>query len=171
MIYPINVFLFLLFSGTKGLQNKTILKYFGALYDGLDVTSLLKAQTTTLFLVRRFIIGVSIAFLRDYYFMQLEILLISSLFCLCFTVLTMPYKSRLNNIVEVFNETMVITTVYIMHGFSYFIPSSAIRYKVGWVYIYIVVAVFLANFAVIIQKVLFVIVSAIKSYRAKKKAH
>ena len=68
-IYPVNVCLFLLAAGPVGLQNNKIQKYFGSLYSGLDVSTRLNAQTTSIFLGRRFLIGVSIAFFRLYYFL------------------------------------------------------------------------------------------------------
>jgi len=113
-------------------------------------------------LLRRLIVGLTIAFFRTYYFVQLEILMVSSLFCLCFIILFRPYKTQLNNVVEMLNECFVICTVYIMHGFSFFIPSRRVRYDIGWVYIGVVGVVFLLNSVVIIQKVVLFIVSKIK---------
>lgn len=152
VIYPINVSFFLLLTGTSGLKNKRIQSYFGALYDGLHIKNIINTQTTTLFLLRRLMIGVSIAFFREYYFLQLEILLITSLFFMCFTIIMMPYSAKLNNFVEILNEFLVIITVYLMHGFSYFVPSFKTRYNLGWVYISIVITVFLMNLAVIFHK-------------------
>ena len=68
-IYPVNVCLFLLAAGPAGLQNNKIQKYFGSLYSGIDIKTRLNSQSTTIFLVRRFIIGISIAFFRFYYFL------------------------------------------------------------------------------------------------------
>jgi hypothetical protein len=113
-------------------------------------------------LLRRLIVGLTIAFFRTYYFVQLEILMVSSLFCLCFIILFRPYKTQLNNVVEMLNECFVICTVYIMHGFSFFIPSRRVRYDIGWVYIGVVGVVFLLNAVLIIQKVVLFIVSKIK---------
>ena len=152
IIYPINICLFLLIIGPKGMQNKTIKSYFGSLYDALNVEYLINTQAVTIFLVRRLIIGFSIALFRQYYFLQLEILIVTCLSCASFTILTMPYKIKLNNVIEVLNEIMVMFTVYIMHGFSYFIPSLGVRYTVGWIYICIVVAIVLMNISMTIHQ-------------------
>lgn len=161
-IYPVNVCLFLFAIGPVGLQHNKIKKYFGSLYSGIDITIRLNAQTTTIFLARRFLIGVSIAFFRYYYFLQLEILLLTSIFCLCFIIVVRPYQTELNNNIEMLNEIMVMITVYIMHGFSYFIQSFEVRYKVGWFYIGIVFTVFTLNLSVIIQRVMIKVINAIK---------
>ena len=72
------------------------------------------------------------------------------MFCLSFIILVRPYQTGLNNNVEILNEIMVMMTVYIMHGFSYFIDSFEVRYKMGWFYIGIVFTVFTLNLSVII---------------------
>jgi hypothetical protein len=156
-------------AGESGLKNSTIKTLFGSLCSGLDVEKQINAQFTTLFLLRRLIVGVTIAFFKTYYFVQLEILMVSSLFCLCFILLCMPYKTWLNNVVEMLNECFVILTVYIMHGFSFFIPSRRVRYDIGWVYIGVVGVVFLLNTAVIIQKVVLFVLLKIKKFQAQKK--
>lgn len=71
IIYPINVCLFLFFMGPEGLQNKRVKSYFGTLYDGLNESHFINVQAVTLFITRRLIIGISIAFYRRYYFLQL----------------------------------------------------------------------------------------------------
>lgn len=122
----------------------------------------------TLFLLRRLIVGVTIAFFRTYYFVQLEILMVTSLFCLCFILLFKPYKTWLNNMVEMLNECFVILTVYIMHGFSFFIPSRKVRYDIGWFYISVVGIVFLLNLAVIVKKVVLFALMKAKEFKANR---
>jgi len=122
----------------------------------------------TLFLLRRLIVGVTIAFFRTYYFVQLEILMVTSLLCLCFILLFKPYKTWLNNMVEMLNECFVILTVYIMHGFSFFIPSRKVRYDIGWFYISVVGIVFLLNLAVIVQKVVLFALMKAKEFKANR---
>lgn len=168
-IYPVSVCFFLLLAGTRGLKNATIKAHFGSLYSGLNVSKLINAQFATLFLLRRFIVGVAIAFFRAYYFVQLEILMMSSMFCLCFILLCRPYKTALNNLVEMLNECFVISTVYIMHGFSFFIPSHSVRYQIGWVYIGVVGVVFLLNSAVIIQKIVLFVIEKIRQLKAHRR--
>jgi hypothetical protein len=95
--------------------------------------------------------------------------MVSSLFCLCFILLFRPYKTALNNVVEMLNESFVIATVYIMHGFSFFIPSHSTRYKIGWFYIGIVGIVFILNLAVIIQKIVLFAMEKIRRFKAQKR--
>jgi len=83
-------------------------------------------------------------------------------------LLCWPYKTLLNNVVELLNECFVILTVYIMHGFSFFIPDRSVRYDIGWVYIGVVGIVFLLNMAVIIQKFVVFILLKVKHFKAHR---
>jgi hypothetical protein len=155
-------------SSESGLNNSEIKAHIGTLYSGLDVEKPMNAQFVTLFLLRRLIVGVTIAFFRTYYFLQLEILMVSSMFCLCFMLLYWPYKTLLNNVVEMLNECFVILTVYIMHAFSLFIPDRNVRYEIGWFYIGFVGFVFVLNLSVIIQKVMLFVLLKLKQFKAKR---
>lgn len=63
-IYPISVCLFLIMAGESGLNNSEIKAHIGTLYSGLNVEKPMNAQFVTLFLLRRLIVGVAIAFFR-----------------------------------------------------------------------------------------------------------
>jgi hypothetical protein len=68
-------------------------------------------------------------------------------------------------VVEILNESFVILTVYIIHGFSFFITNRNVRYHIGWVYIGVVGVVFVLNFAFIVQRVVLTIISKIKKFK------
>jgi hypothetical protein len=162
------VCLFLLLAGESGLNNSEIKAHIGILYSELDVEKPINAQFVTLFLLRRLIVGITITFFRTYYFLQLEILMVSSMFCLCFLLLCWPYKTLLNNVVEMINECLVILTVYIMHGFSLLIPDRNVRHDIGWLYIGLVGVVFVLNLSLIIQKVVLFVLLKVKQFKAQR---
>jgi len=39
-----------------------------------------------------------------------------------------PYSNQLTNVVEIANESLLIVTIYLMHGFSFYIPSKVARF-------------------------------------------
>jgi len=149
-ITPVASCLFFLIASPEGLKNETIMAHFGSLYSDLDVNSKLKTFQITVFLLRRAFIGISIAFCSSYYFVQLQMLLVSSLFCLCFLIIARPYETMKTNIVEMINEFLDICTIYLLHCFSFFIPNVETRYKIGWVYLGVVGLVFVINVAVML---------------------
>ena len=117
----------------------------------------------TVFLARRAIIGLSIAFCRDLYFVQLEILLVTSLFCLCFVILVRPYATELGNKIEIVNESLVFCTIYLMHCFSFFIPSIETRYSIGWAYVAVVGIVFAVNMLVLFKAIVEFVITTLRN--------
>jgi hypothetical protein len=167
-LYPITMCVFLLIAGQKGLQNEVVNAHFGSLYSGLDLSSRIKPQQVTVFLARRAIIGIAIAFCRELYFVQLEILLVTTLFCLCFVITVRPFSTWLGNTIELVNETLVLGTIYLLHCFSFFIPGTPTRYNLGWIYVGVVGIVFIVNLFVIIRAA---IMFAIMTIKREKKGH
>lgn len=150
VIYPVVVCFFLFFYQKLGQEDTTVNSRFGAIYSGIDKSNGWNLQYVTLFLLRRFAIGVSIAFLHEWYFTQLLVLQMTSMVVLTVCVSLQPYESKLKNAVEFANESLVICTIYLMHGFSFFILDTRLRFKLGWAYIGIVAIVFLINVVAVI---------------------
>jgi hypothetical protein len=51
--------------------------------------------------------------------------------------------------VELLNEGFLLSSVYMLHVFSDFVPDEVSRYKFGWYYVYVVFSVFIVNILVI----------------------
>jgi len=96
-------------------------------------------------------------------------MMMSSMFCLCFMLLYMPYTTLLNNVVEMLNECFVILTVYIMHAFSFFIPERNVRFDIGWFYIGLVGFACVLNLSVMNHKVVLFIKWKVRQYKIKIK--
>lgn len=167
-IYPISVFFFFLMAGSKGLQNETLKRYIGALYSGIDTSNAANSQYVTLFLIRRACIGASISFSRSHYFLQLELFMITSFACLCFLCLMKPYKSKLHNAIEICNEILVMLSVYMMHGFCLYIPSRDWKYRMGWIYVGILVAVLIINILLMLRHIATFVYEKIKLIKSSK---
>ena len=103
---------------------------------------------TVNFLLRRIIVGTSIALLSERYNFQLLICLSTSLMCLLFIGHTLPMTGSMNS-VEIMNECFLMFTIYFMHTFSNYVSEEIIRYGIGWYYIYLVLFIFAANMMLI----------------------
>jgi hypothetical protein len=145
LLYPVFVGLFLHVIGPKNIRKKHFRERFRSFYSGLFLKNSINLHQVTVFLVRRLLIGLSIAFLRTYHFLQLEVFLVTSLFVCCFNLSLSPFDTSLGNALEVANELLVLLTVYILHGFTFYIPSAEARFNIGWLYIQIVAIVFILN--------------------------
>lgn len=104
---------------------------------------------TIIFMVRRALVGSSIALLGDLYSYQLSILQCSCLGCIIYDWTAMPLQQKVLNFVEIMNEAFILVTVYVMHLFSDFVPDENIRYQFGWYYIYLVFMIFGLNMLII----------------------
>lgn len=152
--YPILVGLFTQFTGSAGIRKPWVNLRFSSLYSGLDVTQTENMHQVTLFLARRYLIGISIALLRNYYFLQLQTFMVTTLVVICFTMSTLPFKHSFLNVIELINEFCVILTCYVLHGFSEFIVDFNVRYNLGWFYINVVAFVFVLNLIYMIYMIL-----------------
>jgi hypothetical protein len=45
-----------------------------------------------------------------------------------------PFTSKIINVLEIYNEISILILTYILWEFSDFVPSSTMRYKIGWFY-------------------------------------
>ena len=66
-VYPIAVTGFLQWKGPKGLKETNIKEKFGSWYMLINVKSRLKICHTTVFLVRRLIVAISIVLIYEHY--------------------------------------------------------------------------------------------------------
>lgn len=145
ILYPVFVGLFLHVAGPKYTKKPPLLNRFSSLYQGLYMPKSSCLHQVTVFLARRLLIGISIAFLRSYYFLQLEIFLLTSLIVTCYNIGVRPFDTSVGNYIEIANELLVLLTVYILHGFSYYIDMESDRYNIGWFYIQVVAIIFFLN--------------------------
>ena len=113
---PVFTFIFL-YRNLQNLTKKEIKKKYESLYLEVDTKKRNAYLFSTLFLLRRLIYGVTLI-LVPILWIQLMIILITSLTILFFLVKFKPFDSKINNFVEIMNELTFITLVYIILGFN-----------------------------------------------------
>ena len=113
---PVFAFIFL-FRNLQNLKQKEIKKKYESLYLEVDTTKRNAYLFSTLFLLRRLIYGVTLIFV-PILCLQLGIIILTSFIMLIFLVKYNPFHSKINNFVEIVNETTFITLVYISYGFN-----------------------------------------------------
>lgn len=121
--YPIGVTLFLQIRGPKGLRSTEIKEQFGSWFMLINTKLRMNLLHTTVFLVRRLIVGISIAVLRAHYNFQLQILLVSCMAVCCYDIYTKPFVTGMLNNLELVNELLILFSVCVMHNFSDYIPD------------------------------------------------
>ena len=74
-----------------------------------------------------------------------------NLFCLVFLGLSLPFKTRFKNRLELFNEFTVVTCTLLMMTFTQYVPDVETQYMMGWSMIGVIVFNFLVNLTIIIS--------------------
>jgi hypothetical protein len=147
-MYPIGIITFLTLVSRARLLNEGLKAKFGSLYAGLELNAWKhNVHYISLFLLRRAVLGLSIAFLRNYLFLQLELYMLTTLACLGFLVTVTPYETTLNNVLEIINELVVIMTIYILHTFS-IVTKPGQRFLIGWIYLGLIALIVAVNLVI-----------------------
>lgn len=84
----------------------------------------------------------------------------------------MPYESKLNNAIEIFNDIIMLTCIYLCFLFSDFVPEPQMRYHIGKVFNFWVLSSIACNLLIYIYSVLAnfkLLIRKIKDKCAKKK--
>jgi len=79
-----------------------------------------------------------------------------------------PYKSKVHNYIEICNESLVMLSVYMMHAFCQYIPSRDWKYRMGWVYVSILLAVLLINLLLMLRHIANFVYEKIKLLKGSK---
>jgi len=84
------------------------------------------------FITRRFLIALSLVALPENYLFQVLMHSFSSAAFLVYLLDAMPYKEPSQNLMEIINETFILTSTYFTFVFSDLVPDNDTRYKLGW---------------------------------------
>jgi len=86
---------------------------------------------------------------------QLMFFMYSSLLLLCAVIHYRPYNDSAHNLIEILNETMVLATGYFVICFSDFVTSVEVEYKIGWVFLIMMVSVIVLNWIILSYDAIF----------------
>ena len=131
---PIFVFIFLYKCRHRVVDKKFKMK-FQSMYHALDLKNKYFILVTPMFLIRRLIFAFSIVYMADYTVFQILVNIMFSLFYLCFLIQIRPMNKKYLNILEIINETTLLTLFYLCLLFTEFVDSVDIRYMIGWVFV------------------------------------
>lgn len=131
IFYPFMI-LFLICKNTSKLEDAAYKKKCGALYEEIKTSSKSALTYNVLFVLRRLIIAAMCIFLEQYVFLQIQIMIISSLLTLTYLFRVRPFEQPLQNRLEVFNELCVLVSSYHLFAYTDFVPETMTQFKVGW---------------------------------------
>jgi len=89
------------------LHSVEVTNKYGPLFEDISCETKGSAYYTFLFMTRRFLISLTLIFLREYRFLQLQLLLTSSLLNVAYILRCSPFEESKNNRDELFNELCI----------------------------------------------------------------
>lgn len=133
LIFPILITALLLRYFPR-LQDPVVSDRIGSLYSGLNERSKGALAYNVLFVSRRLIFAFIIVRLFYYPCQQVQVMMLSSIMMIIYTVSVRPFEEPLLNRVEIFNELCILVSSYHLIVFTDFMPSGneGIQEKAGY---------------------------------------
>jgi len=103
-----------------------------------------------LFMLRRFALALCLVFWVEHPTFQLMTFQFSSLFMMMFQGQFMPYITRAQNRMELFNESLVLMSSYHLFLFGDFVRDADTFYKIGYSLVFIIFLCVIINFGTIL---------------------
>ena len=142
---------------------------YDTLYQNINYHHSKALLFTTYFLVRRFFFAGAIIFLGPYIVIQVAIIDVISTLLLAYFICIQPMVDRVNNIIQVSNESVVLISQWLMFLFTDYVKDPKQRNDFAWYYLYFIAADVLANVAVLIYILIKKIYQAIRRAFLKKR--
>lgn len=95
---------------------------------------------TSFFLLRRLLFAALIVFCGPSLVLQVFIADILSTLLLIFFISVKPMVDQWSNLMQIMNELVVLTCVWMMFVFSNYVPSAEVRYELAYFFLYLIAA-------------------------------
>ena len=143
------------------LNQNEHLAIWGTFYEDFTNNSIYTSSYYFLFFVRRFLLSLSFHFLYNYPAIQVIIVILSCWITSIYLIIFRPYKSRLNNIFQIVNESY-ISLGYTFTGLLYFkhIIDSKI---ISWIVLSFIYLSYLMHLIISLTTLLRIILKWIRS--------
>ena len=152
------------------LENPEFKAKWGTLYFEIDTRKEEALFWTGCHLYRRFFLAVSIGFMSFNVVFQVFLNVCSSLMITCVAFAVRPFDTGLNNLVNCFNEFVLLCASHYIFTFTAFTHDNEAKYKLGWAYLYCVAVVLVLNLMSPLVKLAKFIKTKCKQKRLKNQA-
>ncbi|TNV84750.1 hypothetical protein FGO68_gene5840 [Halteria grandinella] len=118
------VIVILLLCLQRRLNNPTIFRRMGSLYEGLRTRLKLALIFNAIFVIRRLAFACIIVFLQKYPTLQIIAFFQQSALTLIYVLSVKPFSEMLMNRLEIFNECCILANAYHLLAYTDFLPST-----------------------------------------------
>lgn len=132
------------------LDDEAFENSYGTLYQNLDRDRSSVYKMTSLFCIRRICIAISTIFLNKSVLFNFSINLVFSMYLMKYLCDNKPLNRKLMNRLELLNECFTFVLFYFMLLFTDFVSNVEIRYKIGYYFIYLVIAMISINLILVL---------------------
>jgi len=168
MFFPAIVTVFLFYFQDQ-LYTPRILR-FESLFNNIRADSTAALLFTPFFLLRRLLVVMAAVFMPIKSGYHVQVFTALSVFMISYLILAKPFNSKLLNILEVFNEGVVLTSAYFLIFFSDYITDTDFKFELGFAFIVILCLCILTNWTILFIKIVTPVLQKIKSKCPKKNA-
>jgi hypothetical protein len=95
-------------------------------------------------MLRRLLIALVAAFLKNYSFLQVQIIVFHCISMITYLMIVKPFDLPILNKMEIFNECCIMGAAYHLFTFTEFVGDPEMQYNIGWS----IIGVTLINIAV-----------------------
>jgi hypothetical protein len=143
------------------LGHKDMVASIGTLYMNQDTFKQSVVHYIVIFIVRRYVFAMTIAFVSNIV-AQLYITIMCSLLTLWYLLVWWPMDNRLQNMLAVFNECVLLISCYLLFLYTDYVPTPEMKYDFGDYLLYVLYIDFGLNFILLIIEIVRIIKMNVK---------
>ena len=142
---------------------------FDSLFQNVDVyKGPIAFAFSVYFCLRRLAIAFVIGQVRRTIVFQIYLLDIASTLMLSYFIVILPMNGRINNMIQIFNELVVLICIQCLFLFTNYVPDPSLRYNMGNKVLYLVAYNVLVNLMVLILTLLQKIYRGIRNWYVRR---
>lgn len=164
IIIPLVATIFLWRQKSEILNQRDTKQKFGSLYLNLKTNSKSALTYTSIYLIRRLILCVTIMTFSENSLSQAVIALISSMSMITYLLVVKPHRSPNTRMFELYNETTILVVTYLLMMNIELITDDQLKFTNGWVILAIISACILANLINVVTNMTIKIKRKIQSF-------
>ena len=152
----------------ENLGKETSKDKYGSLYMNVDHYREVSLRFNLYFCLRRLIFAITIALLNGAIVCQILVTDFAVLAMLSFFIHRWPMINGLNNLVQVFNEMIILLIIVSLVVFTDFVPDPVVRYDLGHVLLYTVAVTMIVNLIILILGLLYAIYVGVRKFCSRR---
>jgi len=125
ILMPIMMCYFIL-NHHKEIKDGSLTSRYGAFYGDLKKEHKASLLYNVIFVLRRYLVALTCVFLYDYPTAQIQLLSLSSMLFLWYLIEVRPFKDDKMNNIEIFNETTLLCSAYLLFIFTDFVQDTQV---------------------------------------------